>query len=126
MKTKENRQIWQKPTSHLEALRKAKRFVDGYRKQLAQTPHNEFPRKWDSVLAAEVLSELAHELHTFDRGADIPAHGRKGIAHTPAFIGSFWPSVDMLLEVMPEPVAVRCFMDSAARLLAKDIEDMQS
>lgn len=112
-----------KNKSHLSTLKNAKRIVDAYRKTLSRVEYNEFPSSWDSVVVNEVLSGLAHELHTFDRDADIPALNFKGIASTPAFIGSFWPSVEMLLELMPEPIATRHFLDAASRLLTKDIKD---
>ena len=111
-----------KPT-HLSTLRRALRAVNQYRAQLETAPRNEWPTGWDSVTAAEVLSELAHDVHVFDRGADVPAHGRKGIAAVPAFLGAFWHTVETLLELMSEPQAVRLYMDSAARMLRSEIQD---
>jgi hypothetical protein len=112
-----------KPT-HLSTLRKCKRIVEGYRARLASAPANQWPEGFDSVVVAEHLSALAHEVHVFDRGADVPAYGIKGIASVPAFLGAYWLTVETLLQCMHEPAAVRVYMDTLSGVLAKEIKDM--
>lgn len=102
-----------------------KAIVDDYRHDLASVSQNEFPKGWDSVVVFEHLTSLAHDLHELDKGADIPSRNIKGISTTPAFLGSYWASVEMLVGSMPEAVANRHFFDHASRILAKDIEDCE-
>jgi len=116
----------QSKVSPLKAtLTQVKAIVDDYRADLASVPANQFPKGWDSVVVFEHLTSLAHDLHELDKGADIPSRNIKGISTTPAFIGSYWASVEMLLGSMPEAAANRHFFDHASRILAKDIEDCE-
>lgn len=116
----------QNKVSPLKAtLTQIKAIVDDYRHDLASVPPNEFPKGWDSVVVFEHLTSLAHDLHELDKGADIPSRNIKGIATSPAFLGSYWASIEMLGISMPETFANRHFFKHASQMLAKDIEDCE-
>lgn len=116
----------QNKVSPLKAtLTTIKAIVDDYRHDLGSVPPNEFPKGWDSVVVFEHLTSLAHDLHELDKGADIPQRGIKGISTSPAFLGSYWASVEMLGNSMPETFANRHFFNHASKMLAKDIEDCE-
>lgn len=107
--------------NHVAALKAAAKVVKRYRAQLAAAPANQWPDNWDSVVVAEVLAEVAFDLHRYDRGADVPSLNRFGIAALPAFIGSYWPTVEMLTQSMPEPAANLLFFETAAKRINEEL-----